>query len=220
MNVYQKIDGNQYKNIFVVGDIHGCYDLLMQKLDEVDFNRETDLLISVGDLIDRGTKNIDCLRLLKQKWFACVQGNHDQMAIQGLLHNDYDYYACWIQNGGDWFFKLEDQDKNEVLDLLHIAKTRPLVLELTMPDNNSKVVIAHADYPDNQYEYGKRIDSQKVLWSRERLESYGKIEIAGAELFIFGHTPVQEPVRLGNRLYIDTGAVFNGKLTLIKLEDQ
>lgn len=37
------------RHVFVAGDIHGCYSLLMQKLDEHNF--DNDLLISVGDLI-------------------------------------------------------------------------------------------------------------------------------------------------------------------------
>ncbi|THA09403.1 hypothetical protein [Rodentibacter pneumotropicus] len=39
-----------------------------------------------------------------------------------------------------------------------------------------------------------------------------------ADMFIFGHTPVRDPLKLGNRFYIDTGAVFNGNLTLVKLD--
>lgn len=38
-------------NVFVVGDIHGAYSLLMEKLKEIKFNFISDLLISVGDLV-------------------------------------------------------------------------------------------------------------------------------------------------------------------------
>lgn len=216
MNVYQKIDGKAYQNVFVVGDLHSCYDLLMKELEEAKFNKETDLLISVGDLIDRGAQNLECLGLLKEKWFVCVQGNHDQMAVEGLLNDNLGLLACWIMNGGDWFFKLSDEEKGQALDLLKKVKECPFIIELTMKQGE-KVVIAHADYPDNEYEFGKSVDTRQVLWSRERLESYGEIEISGANSFIFGHTPLREPVRLGNRFYIDTGAVFNGDLTLVKL---
>ncbi|MDH8362067.1 serine/threonine protein phosphatase, partial [Klebsiella pneumoniae] len=41
--------------------------------------------------------------------------------------------------------------------------------------------------------------------------------ISGADLFIFGHTPALQPMRIKNQLYIDTGAVFNGNLTLYEL---
>ncbi|TRC46997.1 serine/threonine-protein phosphatase, partial [Mannheimia haemolytica] len=61
----------------------------MTELEKVKFNRETDLLISVGDLIDRGRQNLKCLQLLREKWFFNVQGNHDQMAIEALLYHDF-----------------------------------------------------------------------------------------------------------------------------------
>lgn len=215
--MYQKIEAKDYARVFVVGDLHGCYDLLMKELERAKFDRETDLLISVGDLIDRGAQNLECLRLVKEPWFRMVRGNHDQMAIDGLLFNDMNMLHCWIMNGGKWFFALPDEQKNEALDLLKICQKQPLVIELEMVAGE-KVVIAHADYPENQYEFGKHVDKHQVLWNRSRLESYGEIKIEGAEMFIFGHTPQEEPLKLGNRLYIDTGAVFGGDLTLIELK--
>ena len=42
-----------------------CYTRLMSELHRVDFDPAQDLLISVGDLIDRGTENVECLELLQ-----------------------------------------------------------------------------------------------------------------------------------------------------------
>lgn len=52
-------------NVFVVGDIHGAYSLLMAKLKEIKFNFNSDLLIAVGDLVDRGSENEKCVGLEK-----------------------------------------------------------------------------------------------------------------------------------------------------------
>jgi len=52
--------------LYVVGDIHGCYDLLMSRLIEIGFNFENDLLVAVGDLVDRGIQNIECVNLIDQ----------------------------------------------------------------------------------------------------------------------------------------------------------
>ena len=43
-------------------------------------------------------------------------------------------------------------------------------------------------------------------------------EISGADRFIFGHTPVKSPKTFWNQHYIDTGAVFCGNLTLMKVK--
>ncbi|MGQ7089991.1 metallophosphoesterase, partial [Escherichia coli] len=69
---YQKINAHHYRHIWVVGDIHGEYQLLQSRLHQLSFFPETDLLISVGDNIDRGPESLDVLRLLNQPWFISV----------------------------------------------------------------------------------------------------------------------------------------------------
>ena len=61
---YQMIEGAQWRHIWVVGDIHGCFALLMAKLRACRFDPWQDLLVSVGDLIDRGPDSLRCLQLL------------------------------------------------------------------------------------------------------------------------------------------------------------
>ncbi|HIC1870485.1 TPA: hypothetical protein ACWQ5W_004746, partial [Escherichia coli] len=45
-------------------------------------------------------------------------------------------------------------------------------------------------------------------------------EIKGADMFIFGHTPAVKPLKFANQMYIDTGAVFCGNLTLIHVQGE
>lgn len=40
---------NEDMNVYVVGDIHGCYALLKQELGKIGFDYSKDLLIGVGD---------------------------------------------------------------------------------------------------------------------------------------------------------------------------
>ncbi|GAB0975518.1 hypothetical protein BT08F35_44240 [Escherichia coli] len=82
--IYHRIDGTKYRNVWVVGDLHGCYTRLMSELHRVDFDPAQDLLISVGDLIDRGTENVECLELLQMPWFRAVMGNHERLMIDAL----------------------------------------------------------------------------------------------------------------------------------------
>ncbi|EAM1386810.1 serine/threonine protein phosphatase [Salmonella enterica] len=217
MSIYQRINGADWRNIWVVGDLHGCYTNLMNQLDSVGFDPEQDLVISVGDLIDRGTENVECLDLINQPWFRAVRGNHEQMMIDGL--SEYGNVHHWLVNGGGWFFHL-DYD-NEVLakSLVPKAAELPLIIELVTGDK--KYVICHADYPHDEYEFGKPLDPQQVIWNRQRIcdSQDGLVkEIKGADLFIFGHTPARMPLRFSNQYYIDTGAVFCGNLTIRQLQ--
>lgn len=217
MNVYEKIDGSNWRNIWVVGDLHGCYTNLMNRLDELKFDTAKDLLISVGDLVDRGAENVECLELIMMPWFRAVRGNHEQMMIDGL--SEYGNVNHWLMNGGGWFFNL-DYDK-EVLAkaLVRIAAELPLIIELVTGDK--KYVISHADYPHDEYDFDKPVDLQQVIWNRERIsDSQDGLarEIKGADMFIFGHTPARMPLRFANQYYIDTGAVFCGNLTLVQVQ--
>ncbi len=54
--VYQRIAGHQWRHIWLSGDIHGCLEQLRRKLWHCRFDPWRDLLISVGDVIDRGRK--------------------------------------------------------------------------------------------------------------------------------------------------------------------
>ncbi len=218
MSIYQRINGADWRNIWVVGDLHGCYTNLMTQLGRVDFDPEQDLLISVGDLIDRGSENVECLELITMPWFRAVRGNHEQMMIDGLsAHGNVNH---WVANGGGWFFYL-DYDK-EILAkaLAHKVTELPLIIELVTGDR--KVVICHADYPHNEYQFDKPVPEEMVIWNRDRVSDAqdGNVsEITGADLFIFGHTPARQPLKFANQMYIDTGAVFCGNLTMVQVQE-
>lgn len=96
----QQVEANQNGRDFVCGDIHGMFDLVTQFLSHVDFDPLKDRLFACGDLVDRGLKNEDCLRLLDEPWFFSVLGNHEQLMLE-YAANEY-YGQFWPRNGGDW----------------------------------------------------------------------------------------------------------------------
>ena len=68
-----------YENIYVIGDIHGCYEPLKKVLDKV--NMEKDAVIFVGDYFDRGIQNVEVFKCVnelldKPNVFGCI-GNHE-----------------------------------------------------------------------------------------------------------------------------------------------
>lgn len=212
--MYQKIEGKNWRHVWVVSDIHGCYQWLMDALKRRHFNPYEDLLISVGDIIDRGPDCVKCLQLMDEKWFRAVRGNHEQMALDAIENNDF---ALWMSNGGIWFSALED--KRNALRLLNACRDLPHIIEITCA--NGLNVIAHADYPAAEYVWNKRVSAQRVLWDRDRLMGFmvGKGQgIQGADHFWFGHTPLDKRYDFNNLHYIDTGAVFDGFLTLVQLQ--
>lgn len=213
---YQYLNGENWQNIWIVGDLHGCRSQLDALLLEKAFDKENDLLISVGDLIDRGPDSPGCLQLLEEPWFRCVRGNHEEMAINALQCHNPDH---WLMNGGDWFYKLKGAQLIAVRHALKQLAGLPLILHLQLDDRI--VVVAHADYPADRYAWEQPVNWHRVVWNRERisrLQAGDAARIGGADDFYFGHTPLQQPLETANLHYIDTGAVYGNQLTLVRLQ--
>ena len=208
--------------LYAVGDIHGCYNLLMTRLKEIGFDFENDLLVAVGDLVDRGTQNIQCVELLSKPWFTSVRGNHEDLCIGGL-HNE-SYKRCHVANGGEWFYMLDGQA------MYNIAKTfaeLPVVLEIS--HNGKKFGFVHGHIEQNNWDEFKetftqeptafRDPSELAMWGRERLndENQQYTHVSGVDAVIMGHTVTQKPCKRDNCYWIDTGAVHWGTMTILDL---
>ena len=67
----------------VVGDIHGCLDEVKKLLDNVKFNRDEDVLVSCGDIVDRGPKIREMIEFCRSlPRFFSVCGNHDDKCLR------------------------------------------------------------------------------------------------------------------------------------------
>jgi len=213
---YQYLNGENWQKIWIVGDLHGCRSQLNTLLQAHDFDKQQDLLISVGDLIDRGPDSLGCLALLEEPWFRCVRGNHEEMALNALQGHES---QLWEMNGGGWFWQLKGAELITARHALNRLKEIPLILHLQLEEQI--VVVAHADYPAEHYAWEQAVNWHDVVWSRRRIDGLqqGRRDtIPGADAFYFGHTPLQHRLDVDNLHYIDTGAVFGNHLTLVQVQ--
>ena len=79
--LHQQIyDYNEYKNVYIFGDIHGCYEPLDTFFKTYPFS-ENNAYIFTGDYIDRGIQNKEVLEFLmglaKHKNVLLLEGNHE-----------------------------------------------------------------------------------------------------------------------------------------------
>ncbi len=70
-------------SIYIISDVHGCYDELRSLLKKINFKVKKDQLIFVGDLINRGGQSLKVLRFIKNLGSSAhvVLGNHDVTLI-------------------------------------------------------------------------------------------------------------------------------------------
>lgn len=218
----KKLKNNTVGKDYFVGDIHGCYEQLMEALEKIKFNPDVDRLISVGDLVDRGPDSVKCLNLLKELWFHAVSGNHEDMMIKSFrrewpTHN-------YIQNGGKWFFHLPYEQQEE---LVLLADTKmPLVIEVETDIGTIGVI--HANAPDDWQKYHQLNDDEDffddalvedTIWGRRRIYGNQSGRVKGIDYVVVGHTPVEDVTVLENIVYIDTGAVYNNSLTILSVDE-
>ena len=96
---------------YVIGDIHGRYDLYMAMLDEIGFS-DTDTLYILGDVVDRGRHGLKTvLDIAERKNVIPLMGNHDYLALTilscldkgvrpGQLEDMRSLIDAWKNDGG------------------------------------------------------------------------------------------------------------------------
>ena len=102
-------------SIYAIGDIQGCFNYFIKLLDKINFNKNTDKLWLVGDVINRGPESAKMLDWLykNQDSIQIVLGNHDLHLIAVyykireiqkydtiddiLKHNDCDKWINWLK---------------------------------------------------------------------------------------------------------------------------
>ncbi len=216
---------HQRGRLFVVGDIHGCYDELMAKLEAIHFDFQHDLLIAVGDLVDRGVDSLKCLELMDKPWFKAILGNHEEMCILSY-GGDAMMQDMHSRHGGEWFYALSDDEQRDVVDY---CMRLPLVLEVS--HQNKRYGFVHADVRHNHWDLFKqeletsdplqgRACREAALWGRSRVrnrppERYKTIQ--GIDAVFLGHTVVDLVTKRNNCYFIDTGGVFGMLLTVLEI---
>lgn len=228
---YKRIDGKKYRHVYIVADIHGKYKQFLRELKDWKFDKEQDLVVGVGDLIDRGFESLDVLRLLDEKWFVSVIGNHEQMAYDAICGSSQSpYLREWLDTYGFWYKILDRLEKDEARERVkEVYETYPRVIEIEVDEkrslnNRKKIVVCHALYPNSSnYEFNKKVDENDLIWTVPNFKALEKeIEDLGFDEdyeFYFGHYILPERKKIGNLNFIDLGGFLdNGELSVIRIQ--
>ena len=215
-----------YTRVLAIGDVHGMYEKLIKLMDKIRFNPDEDLLIFLGDYIDRGPDPGRCLQYifaLQQQYpdvVVCLMGNHEVMMSSYFMqkrgsYNNLivDYAGSWLDNGGlETLKQLDEMDEGTKEELLQ------WVMNLPVKYQYQDYFFCHAGVdPDVPLTVQNEFD---MLWRRQQWWEQYK----GEETLVVGHTPVQKvmkltgkerrtpkPLFLANHVIMcDTGAYMSG----------
>jgi diadenosine tetraphosphatase ApaH/serine/threonine PP2A family protein phosphatase len=195
----------------VVGDIHGCYDELMDLLDKVNFGKK-DRVVAVGDLITKGPKSREVLELfITDERFSSVIGNHD-LALR----------RHW--NGEDVELKPSQKEthkelKDEKDRFLPYLNSLPFMIDL-----RSHLVVHAGLRPNVELQSQTTEDLIQIRTlgeDRESKDGTPWYEVYdGEKVVLFGHWPAPEPRRGRMALGLDTGCVYGHQLTAYTIETE
>ncbi len=126
------------KEIYVIGDIHGNLDTLL-KLIEVINKNNPEVVIFLGDIVDRGPKQLECLliilalKILDSQTYYLLKGNHETLEMN-------QYYGFFQ----DFVYKFNNSDNfSEILKLYNVL---PICATI-----NDAILCLHGGIPQDSY---------------------------------------------------------------------
>ena len=204
------------RRYLIVGDVHGCSDELLELLQKVDFDPDDDVLISVGDIIDRGPRIKDTVTYLRSlPRFHMVLGNHEDK-FRRYLHGSDVKLNGGLQETIDSFDDTFPDDLRDWLDALpRIIKTPSGFVvhagfdpEMTPEEQRPQDCIYMRYYGGRTY--FDEINGQLwyELWPKDQPRVF------------FGHIPTDDGPFEDHVVSLDGGCVFGGELRLFDSRDQ
>lgn len=212
------------ERVFVIGDIHGCSDepaLILRHLESQEGLKETDLIVMLGDYIDRGPDGkgvIDLALDLKRRFpnTRFLKGNHEDMLLDFLGFGGH-LGQAFLYNGG-----------LETIQSYGISVFAPPseMISAMPPDHfkffceldnilavDNDFVCVHAGL--NPLRDLQTQNDNDIYWIRD--EFLHNVHPFGRTI-VFGHTPHQDIfLHLPYKLGLDTGLVFGNKLSCLEL---
>jgi len=200
------------RRFFVVGDIHGCYLKLRRLLDQLDWRPGgDDLLIFLGDYIDRGPQSyevVDTLADLSSRAANVVTllGNHEDLFLRFISGEPGPQL---FENGLSATVRNYTQAGHK-LTLDHLR----FLHGLSPYFETEGQIFVHAGLKPGRALVDQSLED--LLWIRD---DFLQSDYDFGRLVVFGHTPFKQPYLTPGRLGLDTGAVFGGPLTCVVLPE-
>ena len=203
--------------MLAIGDIHGNDARLASLWKKIAFDPAEDVLVFLGDYVDRGDGIRQCLAFVmdleaRYDSVICLRGNHEQMMLD-CHRGDLDY-GMWGMNGGGVtdreLRRWDEEEPGAYARVLDFAERCKLYHRVTVDDTT--YIFAHAGIDPTRPLSAQR--SEDLLWIREAFYRH----YVGRDIIIVGHTPTPflktgctTPLFLRNNIcMVDTGAYLKG----------
>lgn len=229
---------------FVMSDIHGCYNEMIEALSNWDKHNEH--LVVMGDLIDRGPDSLKVVQhLMKLQGdnpdkVTILMGNHEEMFLAWLTRTPVEllaeYYNEMHSETLQSFFgdKLKYQNSTRRQRGKHVLYNFKYelnwLMRLPYSFETDNIVFVHAGIDLKAKDWRTNLDH--MLWVRNEF-IYSSIR--SEKRVFFGHTPTQllHPEwtnesnkndiwfsQFKDKVGIDGGVCFGGQLNALKVDEK
>ncbi len=219
----------------IIGDVHGCYDELVTLLrrlghgalleGELEASPHPPRVIFVGDIVDRGDRIVDSLKLLWRLhsggYALSVVGNHDDRFLRWLKGGRVKLRHGLEESVAQFEALPEHQQRQWRERLIDLYSDMPWAIRL----DDGKAIVAHAawhaDLEDHSTERIRSYTMYGPVTGETTPEGYPERidwapDYGGPELVVFGHQVYRAPYMHEYAIGIDTGCVFGGALTALR----
>lgn len=199
--------------LYIIGDIHGCFNELEQLLARTDsMIGPDDKYVFLGDYVDRGPDSFNVVDLLVYRsethpnTHIFLRGNHEDM----MMDND----ESWLYNGGRETMISFNMDPTIHPEKQLLKQHKEFFNNLKLYHLDGNILCVHAGI-DPSLEIQDQTE-RTMLWTRQFVKYDGAYK--NNMKVIFGHTPTETINYRNNQIGIDTGCVFGGKLTCVVMD--
>ncbi|WP_322867760.1 metallophosphoesterase family protein [Aquicoccus sp. G2-2] len=212
----------------VVGDIHGCADLLNRLIERLEAEDGDKTWVFLGDFVDRGPATAQVLARLRALEAArpgrviCLKGNHERM-MQDFIDDPLGRGARWLAFGGLETLKSfgiatgngkthptgdAALELAEALERVIPEGLETWVRELPLSWRSGNMACVHAAM-DPMVAFEKQRE-QDLLWGHG---AFMREPREDGLWVAHGHTVVKTAEMAGGRIAVDTGAYQTGRLS-------
>lgn len=221
----------------IIGDIHGCFDELMELLDKLGYTFENGIHIHpedrqpafVGDAMDRGPASLKVLQLLFERQDQGIlfysPGNHCNKLYRFMKGNSVQLAHGLEITIAEW--QSQPRKEQQTFRNRYIRFYEDLPQYQVLCDD---LIVAHAGLKHDMIGasltknikyftlYGD-ITGKFHADGRPVRKDWAK-SYKGAPWVIYGHTPTVEPYIINRTVNVDTGCVFGGSLTAFRFPEK